>query len=38
MGGFECAVPLKYYRLFYRIKLYLEGFFCFFTFIRTTRF
>ena len=29
MGGFECAVPLKYYRLFYRIKLYLEGFFVF---------
>ena len=38
MGGFECAVPLKYYRLFYRIKLYLEGFFYFFTFIRTTCF
>ena len=27
MRGFEWAIPLKYYRLFYRIKLYLEGFF-----------
>jgi hypothetical protein len=36
MGGFEWAVPLKYYRLFYRIKLYLEGFFWLFALIRAT--